>query len=558
MSNSPTYIVKADKSKVTGKISFEAREDGYYGIILLSNFPEGYIKKYEIGTAPITEPNYETLKTTVLKYAQEYLDEFKPETDFGTLKIISSAEEPATRYSEYKLIGKVVDIEDMPIPDAIIKDTLGNLAYSQVNGNFILLGDYIDNSKDTKKNKYIVIKGDTLYGIARKNPIEGFTEAQMVEKIYQANINLLEGRSTTSTTGKLLENEDLIYPGDVLTLPVATSKSILPFTINVSKEGYGQVRKKPFNQDGSLKNDIGIIRLIPSSIDLKESIKQEIPIPEPQIQAMRISKMNFEMAQQTAMNRVISTIKMTLLPAILTQLAEFGITKASEALGEKFGDLNITCPANIDELNRIINRKNRLVKALNNIYNFLKTVKIGVEIADKVLLASEIVVITLQALASIPSTVATPIPSSVSNVVEEIKRQIKKYKLISSSTLLVLSILIELINRVLQYLSLLDNLIQECALEKSLPQEQISEDLLLSTQQQSQQLSPVVTNVNGFEMDVISEDGETDYDLKRRRAVAKNKSGIIMLKGEPSFSSNDQILIDELVFYIQQNDLKAE
>jgi len=31
-----------------------------------------------------------------------------------------------------------------------------------------------------------------------------------------------------------------------------------------------------------------------------------------------------------------------------------------------------------------------------------------------------------------------------------------------------------------------------------------------------------------------------------------------MLRGEPSFSSDDQILIDELVFYIKQNDLKAQ
>ena len=32
-----------------------------------------------------------------------------------------------------------------------------------------------------------------------------------------------------------------------------------------------------------------------------------------------------------------------------------------------------------------------------------------------------------------------------------------------------------------------------------------------------------------------------------------------MLQGEPSFSSNDQILlINELVFYIEQNNLKAE
>jgi len=30
-----------------------------------------------------------------------------------------------------------------------------------------------------------------------------------------------------------------------------------------------------------------------------------------------------------------------------------------------------------------------------------------------------------------------------------------------------------------------------------------------------------------------------------------------MLEGEKSFSANDQILINELKFYIQQNDLKA-
>jgi hypothetical protein len=50
----------------------------------------------------------------------------------------------------------------------------------------------------------------------------------------------------------------------------------------------------------------------------------------------------------------------------------------------------------------------------------------------------------------------------------------------------------------------------------------------------------------------------TDKPLKRRRAIARNKGGVIMLQGEFSFSSIDQILIDELVFYIQQNNLKAE
>ena len=64
-------------------------------------------------------------------------------------------------------------------------------------------------------------------------------------------------------------------------------------------------------------------------------------------------------------------------------------------------------------------------------------------------------------------------------------------------------------------------------------------------------------DVNGFFLSVETDDKNQVGTLKRRFAVGKNAQGITLLKGEPSFSSNDQILIDELVFYIQQNDLKA-
>jgi hypothetical protein len=71
----------------------------------------------------------------------------------------------------------------------------------------------------------------------------------------------------------------------------------------------------------------------------------------------------------------------------------------------------------------------------------------------------------------------------------------------------------------------------------------------------NQNLKPI-SDINGFLMDVESEN--TPSPIKRRRAIAKNKQNIIMLTGEWSYSSIDQILIDELVFYIQQNDLKAD
>ena len=101
---------------------------------------------------------------------------------------------------------------------------------------------------------------------------------------------------------------------------------------------------------------------------------------------------------------------------------------------------------------------------------------------------------------------------------------------------------------------MLDGLIQDCSPEAE--QEQVAFELTELTRDNSNQLSPVVTNVNGFEMGVETE--KNSGTLKRRRAVARNKQGIVMLKGEYSFSSIDQILIDELVFYIQTNDLKAD
>ena len=150
---------------------------------------------------------------------------------------------------------------------------------------------------------------------------------------------------------------------------------------------------------------------------------------------------------------------------------------------------------------------------------------------------------------------------------DKITQELKKYKLISSTTLIILTILVGALQTVLALLVLLDTLIQGCAQEisgkdgqvdgeEALTQIKISNELIASTQNQSNQLSPVVTNVNGFDMEVETE--ITGDPLKRRRAVAKNTQGVVVLKGEYSYSSNDQILIDELVFYIQQNNLKAE
>tara|TARA_B100000963_G_scaffold11447_1_gene8875 strand:- start:2027 stop:3325 length:1299 start_codon:yes stop_codon:yes gene_type:complete len=335
------------------------------------------------------------------------------------------------------------------------------------------------------------------------------------------------------------------------------------FIVNIFATDYGQKIINPFNLKKRLKNNggLGIIKLKPSKLDLEEAISQELPLSIDQIRSLQLSKMDFEMAKQQAMNNLVKQIKTVLLPQVLTLIAAFGISKAKDALGKKFGDMNATCPANLDELNALIKKKNKLTKTLNNIYKFLKTVKVGVETLNTTITIAEIVVKTLGSaynLAPIAGFGAPDVSKPVGKVRDRIEEELKKYKLISSATLIVLTILIQILQIILDYLKLLDSLVQGCAIEGQLPQEQLSQDLLEATQEQSQQLSPVVTNVNGFEMSVVPVDSAVIGGLKRRQAIARNPSGIIMLRGEPSFSSNDQILIDELVYYIQSNNLTVD
>ena len=115
--------------------------------------------------------------------------------------------------------------------------------------------------------------------------------------------------------------------------------------------------------------------------------------------------------------------------------------------------------------------------------------------------------------------------------------------------MILLLVLRDSIQQALDLLKLLDQFIQNCTTDADLVA--INEELRVTNQSDP----PTITQINGFTMDVETEN--TTNNLKRKRAIAKNSQGVILLRGEYSYSSSDQILIDELVFYIQNNDLKA-
>jgi hypothetical protein len=330
----------------------------------------------------------------------------------------------------------------------------------------------------------------------------------------------------------------------------------------ISAPGYESIEKIPYKGDGAAKEDLGVIQLTPLQDSLESDKLKSSQLDTKQIEEISSSKKDFKYFAQTKLTNLINTIKITLIPLVLTLIAKFGITKASKLIEKgktKAEDIKdqITCPTS-EELIKIISRKNKIVKQLNNTLKIIDNTTKALGITGGVITSLEIAFNILKALpipSSVPPGIGLPVNVilAVQDGKDRIGKLITSLKTTNAGLLAVLVLLRQVLTQAVQYLNLLDSLVQHCSPETS--QEQLSGELTRLTQQQAP-ISPVITIVNGFTMGVETE--VTDKPIKRRRATATNKNGVTMLQGEWSFSSVDQILIDELIFYIQQNDLKAD
>ena len=89
-------------------------------------------------------------------------------------------------------------------------------------------------------------------------------------------------------------------------------------------------------------------------------------------------------------------------------------------------------------------------------------------------------------------------------------------------------------------------------------QVQLDEELTNITKEEADAGEKIQTEYNGFILVYRNtKKGETNKDLKRRYAFGKDSQGVVVVKGETiRLSSGDQILINELIFTIDKNDLK--
>ena len=366
--------------------------------------------------------------------------------------------------------------------------------------------------------------------------IEGIiVNNQNQSPIKGAKITITPGNPTfTNTEGNFTINGDIPESGSL--------------SMTISALGYQALEPSLYKGDNTLKPNLGVLQLHPTTPSLAEDKIKSSQLNRNQIKEISKSRKDLSYYAEEKLANQVNTLKNTLIPSILTMAASFGVTQLGNYSSEQLPKIlnQSFCPTQT-ELTNLINRKNKLVKQLNNSLKLIDTTTKALGITGGIIQALEI---ALKLQIAIPF----PTPPAVNEATKILDKRISQLKSVNVGILSILIILRQTLVQVLQLLNLLDQLVQKCYPDAD--QERISLELTALTNQQSTQLSPVVTNVNGFEMGVETEN--TPNTLKRRRALARNKQGVIMLKGEWSFSSIDQILIDELVFYIQQNDLKAD
>jgi hypothetical protein len=341
------------------------------------------------------------------------------------------------------------------------------------------------------------------------------------------------------------------------------------FPLTINKKQYTINNVIPYSSTGDIKPNLGIIKLFTIEYSSTIASSKENETTKLEIDQYINQFKTPEFLFQERLDKVKLNLKSKVIPLIYNIAAQYGVSQLNVLVEKYKGELTqeatneltelITCPPQ-EDINALISIKNKLVKQLNISYNSIQKSSKLLSINDDIVTGLDATYKILKFL-PVPTAIAgVGIPISVVNNVQDAKDFliVLKEKLNSTNTGItsVINPLEDILTKVISYLNFIDKLTQICSPDINSTQTQVSAELTALTSQQSNQQSPIVTNVNGFEMGVETE--STTNILKRRRAIARNKGGVIMLKGEWSFSSIDQILVDELVFYIQQNNLKAD
>lgn len=335
-------------------------------------------------------------------------------------------------------------------------------------------------------------------------------------------------------------------------------------------------QRLPAEEEGtSLENtitydlyDLGKITLEPTEIDLeKPQAKLRAQIQEAENIEIEIASkrsLPLEIKLTNVFQKQKENLKKTLFPIIIALLAKFGPQIVNNLLsGVKTPLQEKVCPTP-EEIKAIIRQRNQLVRQLNNMYKIVRTI-------TTVLNVTSALVLGLKIAFAIAKFVPLARPTLL---IADAGAEVKKRLEIAGIAVSVLTIIAVVVGStlavIIALLNSLDFLIQECSEEinpetgePNVPFVEINDELNNfidpSTEETSNIIDPITGQplpYKGFTFE-IKQDTSQNFNYPKRYAIARNIQGVQMLRSESSFASNPQILIEELKFVIDRDDLRA-
>lgn len=252
----------------------------------------------------------------------------------------------------------------------------------------------------------------------------------------------------------------------------------------------------------------------------------------------------------------------TLAQVLIKKVASLKDRSLSTILSN-INKLKDSCP-NAPELAKIIIIRNQIVDSLNSIKTTINTISSITTPLDTIIPTLNTAINILKVLpvpSSVPPGIGLPVgviltASSGLNTVQTLLKQTET-QLDSFDS--ILDYITSTIDEILSQLNLLDILINKCKNELGITTSLSSVDPELLDQVQkikNSKQNVLDMTYKGFTFEIIDDPNNT-LSIPKRYAVAKNSQGIVLLKTNPSFTNDPNVLIEELKFLIDKNSLNA-
>lgn len=263
------------------------------------------------------------------------------------------------------------------------------------------------------------------------------------------------------------------------------------------------------------------------------------------------------------LNKKRSEIKRILIPIAISIATELGIKYAS-----KISLPDVCLPQS--EINKLVIKRNALVNRLNNIVKItdaLAKTLTGIGLLLTILVplikkikdarkASSLAAKFIPSPPGIPGIVISTL-NDLKDSQETTTEKLNKAIGVLASANLAISTLNAVLLKLIAILASIDVVLKKCNTDQNLELTSLSPTLLTLEQVNNEVQQNANQEIyNGFILEIV----EVPYSptVTRRKAVAKNSQGIILISTPLSFTTESSILINELKLLIDSNNLKAD